>query len=72
MNPRVCIIQPVMKGYRLPFLVGLDKRLSQVGITIQVVYGTPWPEEAKRGDHEDLPRACQQEPYELFSGCAAG
>ncbi len=55
MNPRVCIIQPVMKGYRLPFLVGLDKRLSQVGITLQVVYGTPWPEEAKRGDHVELP-----------------
>lgn len=52
---KVCIIQPVMKGYRLPFFIGLNKRLSQVGITLQVVYGTPWPEEAKRGDHVELP-----------------
>jgi glycosyltransferase involved in cell wall biosynthesis len=51
----VCIIQPVMKGYRLPFFLGLAERLSQVGITLQVVYGTPWPEEAKRGDHVELP-----------------
>lgn len=52
---KVCIIQPVMKGYRMPFFVGLAERLSQVGITLQVVYGTPWLEEAKRGDHVELP-----------------
>ena len=52
---KVCIIQPVMKGYRLPFFVGLAERLSQAGITLQVVYGTPWPEEAKRRDHVELP-----------------
>lgn len=51
---KVCIIQPVMKGYRLPFFVGLAERLSQAGITLEVVYGTPWPEEAKRGDHVEL------------------
>lgn len=42
MSLRVCIIPSEMKGYR--FFVGLDKRLSQVGITLQVVYGTYWPE----------------------------
>jgi glycosyltransferase involved in cell wall biosynthesis len=69
MNLRVCIIQPVMKGYRLPFFIGLDKRLSQVGITLQVVYGTPWPEEAKRGDHVDLlsPLGRKVESRMLFS-----
>lgn len=47
----VCILQPVMKAYRLPFFIGLAERLSQSGIQLQVVYGTPWAEEAKRGDH---------------------
>lgn len=51
----VCIIQPVMKGYRQPFFTGLAARLSQAGITLEVVYGTPWQEEAKRGDHVELP-----------------
>ena len=55
MSPRVCIIQPVMKGYRVPFFVALDKRLSKAGIILQVVYGTPWPEEARRRDHLELP-----------------
>lgn len=52
---KVCIIQPVMKAYRVPFFIGLSNRLAQSGITLQVVYGTPWVAEAKRGDHAELP-----------------
>lgn len=52
---KVCIIQPVMKAYRLPFFVGLAERLARSGIALHVVYGTPWPREALRGDHVELP-----------------
>lgn len=52
---RVCIVQPVMKQYRVPFFMGLQKDLRQRGIELQVVYGTPWKAEAKRGDNVDLP-----------------
>lgn len=55
MSRRVCVIQPVMKGYRLPFFAALDKRLAEEGIELQVVYGTPWREERKRSDHAILP-----------------
>lgn len=55
MSKHVCIVQPVMKAYRAPFFEALYQRLSQSGVTLQVVYGTPWPEEALRGDHVDLP-----------------
>ncbi|WP_082055188.1 glycosyltransferase family 4 protein [Cupriavidus basilensis] len=51
---RICIIQPVMKRYRLPFFIQLKKELDQKGVDLEVVYGTPWPEEAERGDHGDL------------------
>lgn len=54
MSMRVCIIQPVIKRYRQPFFTGLAARLSQAGIALHVVYGTPWAEEAKRGDHVEL------------------
>ena len=50
----VCIIQPVMKGYRFPFFVGLAERLSQSDITLKVAYGKPWAEEKSRADHVAL------------------
>ena len=53
--PRLLIIQPVMKGYRLPFFRGLSERLATAGVSLQVAYGTPWAEEAKRGDNVELP-----------------
>lgn len=55
MSFHVCIVQPVMKGYRVPFFHGLADRLQRDGVTLEVVYGTPWAEEAKRGDNVDLP-----------------
>lgn len=55
MRPRVCIIQPVMKQYRLPFFLRLREQLAGAGIDLQVVYGTPWAEERERGDHAELP-----------------
>lgn len=53
---KVCIIQPVMKLYRVPFFTGLQDRLSKSGISLEVFYGSPWAEEAKRGDISDLPK----------------
>ncbi len=52
---RLCIVQPVLKSYRLPFFLGLQQRLDALGIELQVVYGPPWAEEARRGDHVELP-----------------
>ena len=51
----VCIVQPVMKQYRLPFFTALSEVLAADGITLRVVYGTPWAAEQRRGDHVDLP-----------------
>ena len=51
----VCIIQPVMKQYRVPFFLELEKILADLGVRLTVVYGTPWRGEAARGDHADLP-----------------
>lgn len=65
----VCIIQPVMKQYRQPFFIGLEKELAQSGVGLQVVYGKPWPEESKRGDNAELPAPLghQVPTYRLFS-----
>jgi L-malate glycosyltransferase len=65
---RLCIIQQVMKQYRLPFFVGLEKELAKSNIALQVVYGEPWPEEAKRGDNAVLPPPLgfQVPTYRLF------
>ena len=52
---RLCIVQPVLKSYRLPFFLGLQQQLDTLGIELQVVYGPPWAEEAQRGDHVELP-----------------
>src|SRR5437868_6446398 len=57
-----------MKQYRLPFFLGLEKELFKSGVSLQVVYGSPWPEEAKRGDNADLPAPLgyQVPTYRLF------
>jgi glycosyltransferase involved in cell wall biosynthesis len=55
MRLRVCLIQAVMKQYRIPFFLRLSERLSKAGVDLQVVYGTPWPQEALRNDHGDIP-----------------
>jgi glycosyltransferase involved in cell wall biosynthesis len=57
-----------MKQYRLPFFLGLEKELAKSGIELQVVYGEPWPEEAKRGDNAVLPAPLgfQVPTYRLF------
>lgn len=51
----VCVIQPVMKQYRVPFFAALAERLASDGIDLRVVYGTPWAAERRRNDHADLP-----------------
>ncbi len=55
LNVCVCIIQPVVKQYRVPFFIELEKELAKSDVTLQIVYGEPWPEEAKRGDNSELP-----------------
>lgn len=55
MSKRVCIIQPVMKQYRIPFFAALAAQLQREGIGLQVVYGTPWQAESQRNDHAVLP-----------------
>ena len=52
---RVCIIQPVMKQYRLPFFNALERSLAVHDVGLTVVYGTPWASEARRGDNVTLP-----------------
>lgn len=52
---RLCIVQPVMKEYRVPFFHGLDTTLQAAGIDLTVVYGRPWAKEALRGDNVTLP-----------------
>jgi L-malate glycosyltransferase len=58
---RVCIIQPVMKAYRVSFFEKLADDLRAHGVVLQVVYGRPWPEEAQRGDNVSLPSPLGQE-----------
>lgn len=54
-RPRLCIVQPVMKEYRVPFFHGLQAALQGAGIDLTVVYSRPWPAEALRGDNVALP-----------------
>ncbi|HEY9272105.1 glycosyltransferase, partial [Achromobacter sp.] len=57
-----------MKQYRLPFFEALAGRLGREGIDLQVVYGTPWAEEAKRNDHVDLTSAIGLKVNSLMLG----
>lgn len=67
----VLIVQPVMKGYRLPFFVGLESRLRAEGVALEVAYGVPWAEEAKRGDNVELPAPLgRRVPSRLLAGKA--
>lgn len=51
---KVCIIQPAMKAYRIPFFLGLQQALAQDGIGLEVVYDRPASEAAGRGDDVSL------------------
>ena len=65
----VCIIQPVMKQYRLAFFSALERALAEHGIGLTVAYGTPWAREALRGDNVPLPPPLGHEvkSYYLFN-----
>jgi len=52
---RVCIIQSVVKHYRLPFFDRLYVRLKEQGVSLQVLYSDPSAVEARRRDAVDLP-----------------
>lgn len=69
MRQRVCIIQPVMKQYRISFFSKLNELLVSDGIQLQVVYGTPWPQEALRNDHAELaPPVGRKVPSRMLGG----
>lgn len=51
---RVCIIQPVLKKYRVAFFLALQGELARRGIDLVVAYGKPWPDELARGDNAEL------------------
>lgn len=46
----VWIVQPYVPSYRVPFFEGLSAALSESGITLRVVAGSPDAVQAKRGD----------------------
>lgn len=50
----VCIIEPEMKQYRVPFFLELQRQLEASGIGLTVVYGRPSAAHATRGDSVDL------------------
>lgn len=50
----VCIVQAVMKRYRTPLFELMEQALAADNISLQVVYGPPWPQEAIRGDNVEL------------------
>jgi len=64
----VCIIQPVMKSYRVPFFLGLRDKLQREGIKLTVVYSKPWTGIAKSGDNVLLPSeiGCQVKSIYIF------
>lgn len=53
-NRCVCIVQAVMKRYRVPFFKLVSDELAADGIKLEVVYGPPWADEALRGDNVAL------------------
>jgi glycosyltransferase involved in cell wall biosynthesis len=63
---RVCIIQSVMKQYRVPFFTALEEALAQQRIALTVVYGNPWAKEAERGDNVRLPAPLGHEVKNLY------
>jgi len=59
----VLIIQRRMTEYRIPMFDALRRRLSENGVTLQVVYGPPFKAEATRNDSGDLAWGIQVKNY---------
>jgi glycosyltransferase involved in cell wall biosynthesis len=53
-STRVCIIQSVLKQYRAPFFLGLEKELNKSNISLEVIYSKPNAIESLRRDNTDL------------------
>ncbi|WKJ91184.1 glycosyltransferase family 4 protein [Methylomonas montana] len=56
-RPRVLIVQPVVPHYRVKLYELLYQRLQQVGIELQVAYGTPNAQQSAKRDLVDLPES---------------
>jgi glycosyltransferase involved in cell wall biosynthesis len=52
---KVCIVQSVIKQYRVPFYTKLARRLSSDGIELTVLYGEPNTRDAMRADNVARP-----------------
>jgi len=50
---KVCIVQSVIKHYRVPFFDALHEKLKADGIELQVLYSEPTPTDSLRGDNVD-------------------
>jgi L-malate glycosyltransferase len=48
---KIVIFQPMLKFYRVPMFEQLHSKLVANGHEIRIVFGTPWKEEAQRGDN---------------------
>lgn len=59
MKKNVLIIQRRMPKYRVPMFEALRERLGKEDVHLHVVYGTPTPAEALRGDEGVLPWGTQ-------------
>lgn len=54
-SPRVLVIQRRMTHYRVELFNQMKDNLASLGVVLDVAYGDPTPEEAKKGDAADLP-----------------
>lgn len=52
--PRVCIVQAVMKQYRVPFFDGLARALAERQVELRVVYSAPGRADRAKGDNAEL------------------
>lgn len=54
MRRKICIIQPRLHQYRVPFYQRLRASLERENIECVLIHGQPSPEERKRGDEGHL------------------
>lgn len=65
---RVCIIQAVVKQYRLPFFELLYRHLNAMGVALTVIYSEPNEYERARKDNVDLPSTYGHKVPAYWSG----
>jgi glycosyltransferase involved in cell wall biosynthesis len=68
--PKVLIIEPQMKRYRIPFFTKLHAALESNGIDLHVAYSAPVGTDVGKGDDCELspPMGVKVKVYQLFGG----